>query len=57
MLRRLSTGGFGIVGNTPIKPEKALGKMQRPVLKLAQFKNILKIYRDAVLVKLWWQVL
>ena len=27
MLRRLSTGGFVIVGNTPIKPEKALGKM------------------------------
>ena len=43
----------GIVGNTPVKPEKALGKMAAPCVESSSVKKILKIYRDAVLVKLW----
>ena len=46
-----------IVNKTPVKPEKALGKMAAPCVKSSSVKKILKIYRDAVLVKLWLQVL
>ena len=46
-----------IVNKTPVKPEKALGKMAAPCVESSSVKKIFKIYRDAVLVKLWLQVL
>ena len=42
---------------TPVKPEKGLGKMAAPCVESSSVKKILKTYRDAVLVKLWLQVL
>ena len=47
-----------IVNKSPIKPDKALSTMAAPCVESSSpFEHLLIIYRDAVLVKLWPQVL
>ena len=46
-----------IVNKPEYNQQYGQAEWRRPVSKVAHFENLLKIYRDAVLVKLWSLVL